>query len=163
MIILSTTLYELILIYSIKKQRHGLAQFHSALVLSNLQKCIHGFNAGGGGGGATSICMHIAWVCAARETPIFSPEFLFRSIIIFTNFPQIRSGSSPFKKKIGGFCRFGDHHFFKSVPEHHHFTFFGGFCRSGDRHFPNAKRSAAPRVNNRPERQRQTHPGNSGE
>ena len=50
----------------------------------------------GGGGGATSICMHIAWVCAARETPIFSPEFLLRSIIIFTNFPQIRSSSSPF-------------------------------------------------------------------
>ena len=25
----------------------------------------------------------------------------------------------------------------KSVPEHHHFTFFGGFCRSGDHHFQN--------------------------
>ena len=55
----------------------------------------------------------------------------------------------------------------KSVPEHHHFTFFfGGFCRNGDHHFqnffnfnpfiashgrlsPNAKRSAAPRVSGR--------------
>ena len=25
----------------------------------------------------------------------------------------------------------------KSVPEHHHFTFFGGVCRSGDHHFQN--------------------------
>ena len=25
----------------------------------------------------------------------------------------------------------------KSVPEHHHFTFFGGFCRSGDHHVQN--------------------------
>ena len=88
------------------------------------------------------------WVCAARETPIFSPEFPFRSI----SFSQISK---------------------KSVPEHHHFTFFGGFCRSGDHHFqnffnfnpfiashgrlsPNAKRSAAPRVS-------QTRPGSSGD
>ena len=91
--------------------------------------------------------MYAYWVCAARETPIFSPEFPFRSI----SFSQITK---------------------KSVPEHHHLTFFGGFCRSGDHHFqnffnfnpfiashgrlsPNAKRSAAaaPRVSNRPERQ----------
>ena len=89
--------------------------------------------------------MYAYWVCAARETPIFSPEFPFRSI----SFSQITK---------------------KSVPEHHHFTFFGGFCRSGDHHFqnffnfnpfiashgrlsPNAKRSAAPRVSSRPERQ----------
>ena len=82
--------------------------------------------------------MYAYWVCAARETPIFSPEFPFRSI----SFSQISK---------------------KSVTEHHHFTFFGGFCRSGDYHFqnffnfnpfigshgqlsPNAKRSAAPRV-----------------
>ena len=66
--------------------------------------------------------------------------------------------------------RSGAYHFhklpIKSVPEHHHFTFFGGFCRSGDHHFqnffnfnpfiashgrlsPNAKRSAAPRVRGR--------------
>ena len=71
------------------------------------------------------------------------------------------------------FCS-GAYHFHKlpkkSVPEHHHFTFLGGFCRSGDHHFqeifnfnpfiashgrlsPNAKRSAAPRVSGRPERQ----------
>ena len=68
--------------------------------------------------------MYAYWVCAARETPIFSPEFPFRSI----SFSQITQ---------------------KSVPEHHHFTFFGGFCRSGDNHFqnffnfsPNAKRKA---------------------
>ena len=80
-------------------------------------------------------------MCSARETPIFSPEFPFRSI----SFSQITPNS---------------------VPEHHHFTFFGGFCRSGDHHFqnffnfnpfiashgqlrPNAKRSAAPRVSGR--------------
>ena len=69
--------------------------------------------------------------------------------------------------------RSGAYHFHKfpkkSVPKHHHFTFFGGFCRSGDHHFqnffnfnpfiasrgrlsPNAKRSAAPR-----------RPGSSGD
>ena len=81
-----------------------------------------------------------------EETPIFRPEFPFWSI----SFSQIIK---------------------KSVPGHHHFTFFGGFCCSGDRHFkislistrssppmhgrlsPNAKRSAAPRVSGRPERQ----------
>ena len=56
--------------------------------------------------------MYAYWVCAARETPIFSPEFPFRSI----SFSQITK---------------------KSVPEHHHSTFFGGFCRSGDHHFQN--------------------------
>ena len=50
---------------------------------------------GGGGGGGTSI-LYAYWVCAARETPIFSPEFPFRSIIIFTNYQRIRSGASPF-------------------------------------------------------------------
>ena len=43
--------------------------------------------------------MYAYWVCATRETPIFSPEFPFRSI-----------SSSQISKK--------------SVPEHHHFTFF---------------------------------------
>ena len=88
-----------------------------------------------GGGGAG---------CAARETPIFSPEFPFRSI----SFSQISK---------------------KSVPEHHHFTFFGGFCRSGDHHLKNffnfnpfiashgrLSPNAAPRVS-------QTRPGSSGE
>ena len=32
------------------------------------------------GGGGTSIIMYAYWVCAARETPIFSPEFPLRSI-----------------------------------------------------------------------------------
>ena len=56
--------------------------------------------------------MYAYWVCGARETPIFSPEFPFRSI----SFSQITQ---------------------KSVPEHHHYTFFDGFCRSGDYHFQN--------------------------
>ena len=54
--------------------------------------------------------MYAYWVCAARETPIFSPEFPFRSI----SFSQISK---------------------KSIPEHHHLKIFGGFCRSGDHHF----------------------------
>ena len=54
--------------------------------------------------------MYAYWVCATWETPIFSPEFPFRSI----SFSQITK---------------------KSVPEHHHFTFFGGLCRSGDHNF----------------------------
>ena len=76
-------------------------------------------------------------MCRARD-PIFSPEFPFRSI----SFSQITK---------------------KSVPEHHHFTFFGGFCRSGDHHFPNffnfnpfiashgrlSPNAAAPRVSGR--------------
>ena len=71
------------------------------------------YNWGGrsrGGGGYFH--MYAYWVCTARETPIFSPEFTFRSI----SFSQITK---------------------KSVPEHHHFTFFGGFCRSRDHHFQN--------------------------
>ena len=43
--------------------------------------------------------MYAYWVCAARETPIFSSEFPFRSI----SFSQITKNS---------------------VPEHHHFPFF---------------------------------------
>ena len=35
---------------------------------------------GGGGGGGGYFHMYAYWVCAARETPIFSPEFPFRSI-----------------------------------------------------------------------------------
>ena len=99
--------------------------------------------------------MYAYWVCAARETPIFSPEFPFRSI----SFSHITN---------------------KSVPEHHHFTsFFGGFCCSGDHHFqnffnfnpfiawhgrlsPNAKRSAAPRVT-AGQSASQTRPGSSGD
>ena len=69
----------------------------------------HGRDVSPGGG---YFHMYAYWVCAARESPIFSPEFPFRSI----SFSQITQ---------------------KSVPEHHHFTFFGGFCRSGDHHFQN--------------------------
>ena len=62
----------------------------------------------GGGGVLPYVC--IVGICAARETPIFSPEFPFRSISL----SQITK-----------------------IPEHHHFTFFGGFCRSGGHHFQN--------------------------
>ena len=74
------------------------------------------------GGGGGYFHMYAYWVCAARETPIFSPAFPFRSI----SFSQIPK---------------------KSVPEHHHLTFFGGFCRSGDHHFQNfliSTRSSPP-------------------
>ena len=48
-----------------------------------------------GGGGGTSI-IYAYWVRAARETPIFSPEFPFRSISFSQNYPKkIRSGASP--------------------------------------------------------------------
>ena len=40
--------------------------------------------------------MYAYWVCAARETPIFSPEFPFRSISFSQNYQKIRSGASPF-------------------------------------------------------------------
>ena len=82
--------------------------------------------------------MYAYWVCAARETPILSPKFPFRGI----SFSQ------------------------KSAPEHHHFTFFADFAvpekislistRSSPPtagSSPNTKRSAAPRVSGRPERQ----------
>ena len=95
-----------------------------------------------GGGGYFHMTAY--WVCAARETPIFSPEFPFRSISV----SQISK---------------------KSVPEHHHFTFWGGFCRSGDHNFQNVfnfnpfiasdgrlSPNAAPRVS-------QTRPGSSGD
>ena len=65
-----------------------------------------GVTAPGGGGGGEYFHMYAYWVCAARETPVFSPDFPFRSI----SFSQIP------KKKC--------------VPEHHHFKYFGGFCRS---------------------------------
>ena len=96
--------------------------------------------------GRTSI-MYAYWVCAAREAPIFSPEFSFRSISFTQITKKIRSGASPF-----------------------YFLFFGGFCRSGDHHFqnffnfsPNAKRSAAPRVSSRLQSASQTRPGSSGD
>ena len=94
-------------------------------------------------GGVLPCAYWWVYMYAARDTPIFSHEFPFQSISLITQ---------------------------KSVLEHHHFKFFGGFCRSGDHHFqnffnfnpfiashgrlsPNTKRSAAPRVSSRPERQ----------
>ena len=56
------------------------------------------FTAPGGGGGGY-FHMYAYWVCAARETPIFSPKFPIRSIS-FSQMPP----------------KFG--------PEHHHFIFF---------------------------------------
>ena len=35
--------------------------------------------------------MYEYWVCAARETPIFSPVFSFQSISFFTNYQKSRS------------------------------------------------------------------------
>ena len=85
--------------------------------------------------------MYAYWVCAARETPIFSPEFPFRSISISQITKKIRSGASPFYI-FGGFCRSGDHHF-------QNFFNFNPFIASHGRLSPNAKRSAAPRVSGR--------------
>ena len=94
-----------------------------------------------GGGVLPYVC--ILGMCRARD-PHFQPWISVPEHIIFTNFQ-------------------------KSVPEHHHFTFFGGFCRSGDHHFQNffnfnpfiashgrLSPNAAPRVS-------QTRPGSSGE
>ena len=107
---LPNTRYELILIYSVKKiQRHVLAQFDPqcmgsvTLILYTKSNPIHknvGLSMGlmqGGGGGVGYY--HIAyWVglCAARETPIFQAWISVPEHVIFTNFPKIRSGASPF-------------------------------------------------------------------
>ena len=48
--------------------------------------------------------MYAYWVSATRETPIFSPEFPFRSISFSQITKKIRSGASPFYI-FGGFCR----------------------------------------------------------
>ena len=95
------------------------------------------YPAGGGGGGGTSI-FYAYWVWAAREIPIFSPEFPFRSI----SFSQITN--NPFRSItilhfFVGFCRSGDHHF-------QNFFTFNPFIASHGRLSPNAKRSAAPRL-----------------
>ena len=109
---------------------------------------------GGGGGFNTSICMHIGYV--PRERPsVFSPKFLFRSIISFShkNYDkQIRSGASPFYI----FCRSGDHHF-------PNFFNFNPFTASHGRLSLNAKR-----VRQRPglaagQSASQTRPNSSGD
>ena len=56
------------------------------------------------------------WVCAARETPIFSPKFPFRSISSLQIFKYF-------------------------VPEHHQFKVF---CRSGDHNFRNFAAQCPP-------------------
>ena len=83
-------------------------------------------------------------MCRARDHH-FQPWISVPEHIIFTNYQQIRSRASPFYI-FGGFCRFGDHHF-------QHFFKFNPFIASHGRLSPNAKRSAAPRVSSRPERQ----------
>ena len=85
------------------------------------------------------ICMHIGYV--PRERPPFSA----------LNF---RSGAYHFHKRpknpvrnitiLHLFCRSGDHHF-------QNFFSFNTFTASHGRLSPNAKRSAAPRVSDRPE------------
>ena len=66
--------------------------------------CEHKVCPGGGGG---YFHMYAYWVCAVRETPIFSLKFLFRSISFSQMTKKIRSGTSP----VYMFCRSGDHHF----------------------------------------------------
>ena len=65
--------------------------------------------------------LYAYWVCAARETPIFSPKFPFRRILIFHKLPYPqkikRSGASPFYFFLADFA----------VPEDHHFTNFFKF------------------------------------
>ena len=63
-----------------------------------------------GGGEGYSIIIYAYWVCAARETPIFSPKFPVRSIIYYYFFykcQKFRSDASP----SYSFCRSGDHNF----------------------------------------------------
>ena len=67
----------------------------------------------GGGGGGGYFHMYACWVCAARETPIFSPKFPLRSI----PFSQMTKISAPEHHHLIFFCRSGDHHF------QHFFTF----------------------------------------
>ena len=91
-------------------------------------------HARGRGGGV------LPYVCATRETPIFSPKFPFRSI----SFSQMTKKSGP------------EHHHFKyfAVPEtiiFKNFFNFNPFIASHSRLSPNAKRSAAPRFSGRPE------------
>ena len=173
MIILSTTLWIDINLFYKKKNSvmalpnstvHGISYTlnctKSYLIHKNVSM---GLMPGGGGGGGGYFLMYAycMGMCRARD-PHFQPwisvpehyhfhKFLpnpFRFITIFFLADFAVSETTIFKNP------------FRSITILH---FWGGFCRSGDRHFPNAKRSAAPRVNSRPERQRQTRPGNSGE
>ena len=88
--------------------------------------------------------MHIGYV--PRERPPFS-ALNFRSGAY--HFHKLQK--NPFRSItilifFGGFCRSGDHHF-------HNFFNFNPFIASHGGLSPNAKRSAAPRVSSRPERQ----------
>ena len=107
---LPNTRYELILIYSVKKkiQRHVLAQFDPqcmgsvTLILYTKSNPIHknvGLSMelmpGGGGGGVLPYCILGRPMCRARD-PNFQPWISVPEHVIFTNFPKIRSGASPF-------------------------------------------------------------------
>ena len=70
-------------------------KYNSSLV-SDTGKYFDLHHTSGGGGGGGHFHIYAYWVCAAQETPIFSPKFPLQT----TN-----------EKK-------------KSTPEHHHFTFF---------------------------------------
>ena len=89
--------------------------------------------------------MYAYCVCAARETPIFSPEFPFRAYH-FHKLPKNPFRSITILHFFRGFCRSGDHNF-------QNFFNFNPFIASHGRLSPNAARSAAPRVSSRPERQ----------
>ena len=92
-------------------------------------------------GGVLPLCMHIGYNYAR---PHFQPWISVLEHIIFTNYQKIRSGASPFYS-FGGFCRSGDHHFQN--------FFISTIYRLPRPAQPDAKRSAAPRVSSRPERQ----------
>ena len=103
-------------------------------------KALHSWLPGGGGG-----YFHIMYaycVCSARETPIFSPEFPFRSI----SFSQIT------KKSVSRSITISHLWANFAVPEtmhHFHFFFFNPFIASHARPAQPALRSAAPRVSGR--------------
>ena len=75
--------------------RINLQSYSTICVFTQSHKNTSGFHIckrAGGGGGGWYFHMYAYWVCAARETPIFSPEFPFRSI----SFSQITK-KNPFR------------------------------------------------------------------
>ena len=96
--------------------------------------------AGGGyGRGRGVLHMYAYWICSARETPIFSPEFPFRSISFWKNYPKNPFRSITILHFLADFA----------VPETIIFkislNYFNPFIASHGR--------LSPRVSSRPERQ----------
>ena len=92
--------------------------------------------------------MYAYWVCAARETPIFSPKFPFRSIS-FHKLPKTPVRSITILHFWADFCRSGDHHFQK-------FFNFNPFIRLPRPAQPERGLAAGQSAS-------QTRPGNSGD